>query len=223
MAWMLQSLGQLLGIESAPGTPAHRDLYMRSCKLLTDELAKPPAQRDVVWMVEEAKRSMRLMGEYHQVRAHGEPGWAAAPCRCCRCRPATHVPLRLPLLPCYPPPAAALLPMRRCGSRCMPAGRSAGVAARRGGVDATLGRLPRQASQRVLPRLCARPASRGGLLPGQGCPARGLGATEHRAPAGAAGGEASATGAPAALGAAPACWRATRAAAQHRPLRRVPS
>lgn len=119
MAWMLQSLGQLLGIEPAPGTPAHRDLYMRSCKLLTDELAKPPAQRDVVWMVEEAKRSMRLMGEYHQVRAHGEPvppmaglphpaAAAAAAllptCRCgSRCCPATH----LPLPPCYPCAAAA--------------------------------------------------------------------------------------------------------------------
>ena len=96
MSWVLQALAQLVGSEPAPGTPAHREAYMRSCKLLIDAMAKPPAQRDVAWMVEEAKRNMRLRGEYHQVRA--QPRRSRHPWLGCRA---------LPLLPCFPRAAAA--------------------------------------------------------------------------------------------------------------------
>ena len=123
MSWVLQALAQLLG-EPARG----RDAYMNSCKLLNEAMKRPAAQRDVAWMVEEAKRNMRLGAEYYQVRAHT---WGSAapqlgcrsncdstalctalhpaPCRSC---PAAHAPL--PLLPCCP--------RRRCDSWCMPAG-----------------------------------------------------------------------------------------------------
>lgn len=109
-----------LGGEPVPGTPEHRDAYINSCKLLNEAMKQPAAQRDVAWMVEEAKRNMRLGTEYYQARVHT---WSStAPqlgCRSncdstavcaalrpapCRSFPAAHTPL--PLLRCYPRAAA---------------------------------------------------------------------------------------------------------------------
>ncbi len=75
MSWVLQAMAQLLGGDPAPGTPQHRDLYMQSCKLLNEELAKPQGQRDLVWMLEETKRNLKLSAEYDQARDPPSSVW----------------------------------------------------------------------------------------------------------------------------------------------------
>ncbi|PRW56998.1 D-alanyl-D-alanine dipeptidase [Chlorella sorokiniana] len=69
MPGLLQALALALGFEPAAGSPEHRELLYRARKERSDQLAKPPGQRDEARLLELTKRVLRLRAEAAQAWA----------------------------------------------------------------------------------------------------------------------------------------------------------
>lgn len=80
MSWFLHALTEWLRSETVPGTPEHREAHARAFRERSDELRKPPGQRNEARVLELSKRCLRIRIRSCQVTRKGRAACSKPAC-----------------------------------------------------------------------------------------------------------------------------------------------